>query len=449
LPNLPDLPHTPRPDVFVIGGGFAGLAAATALAEAGASVQLLEARPHLGGRATTHRDPITGERIDNGQHVLAGCYRETLAFLERIGASRLLHRPSTLTVVMIDEHGRRSTLTLPPLPAPLHLLAGVIAWNAISVTDRLSVLRLGPAIQGGDEPRPDLTVRQWLAERGQSAALCRMLWEPLTLAALNQPAEMAAATSFLTVLRRMFAPNPDAASILLPAVPLADLYVLPAETYLQTHGSAIATTAKASVVLDDNRVAGVRVRSDVHRARVVIAAVPWYDVAGLLPSPPASVASVFQQAAMMASSPIVTVNLWLDRPVLDDPFVGLPGRTFQWVFDRQRIVGSGQTHLSLVSSGADSICAAANQVLVAHALGELRDSVPAAARAGLRHSAVVRERRATFSLAPGGPARPRPSTPAAGLILAGDWTDTGLPATIESAVASGHAAARAALALLR
>jgi uncharacterized protein with NAD-binding domain and iron-sulfur cluster len=134
--------------------------------------------------------------------------------------------------------------------------------------------------------------------------------------------------------------------------------------------------------------------------------------------------------------------------VLSDPFVGLPGRTFQWVFDRGRIVGSGQTHLSLVSSGADSICRTASRELVALALAELRASLPEAARAALRHSSVVRERRATFSLAPGSPARPGPSTAVAGLILAGDWTDTGLPATIESAVASGHAAARAALALL-
>jgi squalene-associated FAD-dependent desaturase len=442
------MPREPRPDVFVIGGGFAGLAAATALAESGATVRLLDARPHLGGRATSHRDPITGERIDNGQHVIAGCYHETLAFLNRIGASRLLHRPSTLNVAMIDEHGRRSTLTLPPLPAPLHLLAGVIAWDAISLTDRLSVLRLGPAIRGADEPRPDQTVRQWLAERGQSAALCRMLWDPLTLAALNQPTQVASARSFLAVLRRMFARDPDAAAILLPAVPLADLYVHPAETYLQSRGSAIATTAKASVVLDDDRVAGVRVRNEVHHAQVVVAAVPWYDVPGLVPSPPESIAFVVRQTAMMASSPIVTVNLWLDRSVLSDPFVGLPGRTFQWVFDRRRIVGSGQTHLSLVSSGADSICATPSRELVALALAELRASLPEAARAVLRHGSVVRERRATFSLAPGGPARPGPSTAVAGLILAGDWTDTGLPATIESAVASGHAAARAALALL-
>jgi hypothetical protein len=172
-------------------------------------------------------------------------------------------------------------------------------------------------------------------------------------------------------------------------------------------------------------------------------------VAGIIVGPPPSLGRLVQQAGMLASSPIVTVNLWLDRPVLDMPFVGLPGRTFQWVFDRRLVIGPSQTHLSLVSSGADATCAAANEALVATALHELRGALPAARRAFLRHGSVVRERRATFSLAPGGPARPGPETPIAGFILAGDWTDTGLPATIESAVVSGHTAARLALGLLR
>jgi uncharacterized protein with NAD-binding domain and iron-sulfur cluster len=123
-------------------------------------------------------------------------------------------------------------------------------------------------------------------------------------------------------------------------------------------------------------------------------------------------------------------------------FVGLPGRAFQWVFERRRIIGPSDTHLSLVSSGADAICAAPNHELVGMALRDLGSAVPATGAAVLRHASVVRERRATFSLAPGGPDRPGPATPLNGLILAGDWTDTGLPATIESAVASGHTAAR-------
>jgi zeta-carotene desaturase len=439
----------PLPDVIVIGGGFAGLAAATALAEAGERVHLLESRPRLGGRATTHRDPITGEGIDNGQHVLAGCYRETLAFLDRIGSSQRLHRPATLRVTMIDERGERSTLALPPLPTPIHLAAGVLAWNAISVRDRLSILRLGPWLLGTKEVRAGTTVGAWLAERRQSPALCRMFWEPLALAALNQPVELASAASFLAVLRRMFGPEPGAASLLLPSVPLDDLYAHPAERFLRAHGSTITTMTRVAVLVEGRRVVAVRVGDTVHDARIVIVAVPWHALGGLFAPVPPPLLALVEQASRLASSPIVTVNLWLDRPVLEEMFVGLPGRTFQWVFDRRRIVGPSDTHLSLVSSGADATCAASNHELVNKALGDIRSAVPAARQAAVRHASVVRERRATFSLAPGSPQRPPAATPVEGLLLAGDWTDTGLPATIESAVASGHTAARLAADLLR
>jgi uncharacterized protein with NAD-binding domain and iron-sulfur cluster len=150
----------------------------------------------------------------------------------------------------------------------------------------------------------------------------------------------------------------------------------------------------------------------------------------------------------MQSSPIVTVNLWFDDYELQQPLVGLPGRTFQWVFARQRLVGAKQSHLSLVSSGAEAMCNAPNEQLVETARRELTDALPPLAGRTLRHALVVRERRATFSLRPGGPPRPGTITQVPGLFLAGDWIDTGLPATIESAVASGHRAAAAALAML-
>jgi uncharacterized protein with NAD-binding domain and iron-sulfur cluster len=138
--------------------------------------------------------------------------------------------------------------------------------------------------------------------------------------------------------------------------------------------------------------------------------------------------------------------VWFDDFQLDDAMLGLPGRNFQWVFDRRRLVGSGQSHLSLVSSGADTICNLSNTALIDAALAELRQALPAAARSTVRHASVIRERRATFSLKPGGPPRPGTTTPVTGLFLAGDWIDTGLPATIESAVVSGHRAAAAVLA---
>ena len=147
---------------MVIGGGFAGLSAATALADAGVRVHVVEARPSLGGRANTFRDPATGERIDNGQHALAGCYTETLAFLSRVGAIRKLHWPSTLRVPMIDESMRRTELVLPPLPSPLHLAAAVCAWDALGADDRWAILRVGRALQDRRSALPSETVRRLL-----------------------------------------------------------------------------------------------------------------------------------------------------------------------------------------------------------------------------------------------------------------------------------------------
>jgi uncharacterized protein with NAD-binding domain and iron-sulfur cluster len=453
----------------VIGAGFAGLAAATALAEAGVRVQVFEARPGLGGRATAFRDPVTGERIDNGQHVLAGCYTETLAFLRRVGGDRFLHRPSALRVPMIDQDGTRSVLALPPLPAPFHLLAGVLAWDALSFADRLSVVRIGPALRSalshqhaaqerrameegaggvrGFSPATDATtetVRHWLARHHQSPRLCRMLWEPLALAALNQSIDEAIAPAFLAIIARMFGPEPDAATLLLPAVPLDDLYAHPARAYLESVGSAVTANAPARVLIDRGRVVGVRVRNEVIEASLVIAAVPWFALADVCEPLPAELASIVRAATALGSAPIVTVNLWLDEFELEEPLLGLPGRTFQWVFDKRRIVGLSQTHLSLVSSGAEAICAAGNAELIATARRELGAAMPAAAAAHVRHASVVRERRATFSLRSGAP-RPGTATPVRGFLLAGDWIATGLPATIESAVASGHMAARTAL----
>lgn len=436
-------------DVVVIGAGFAGLSAATALADAGVKVQVLEARPGVGGRATAFRDPVTGERIDNGHHALAGCYSETLAFLRRIGAVRKLHQPSTLRVPMIDESGRRSVLVLPPLPSPFDLLAGVLAWDALGLSDRLSILRFGGVLRSRSVPEATLTVRQWLEQQHQSPRLCRMLWEPLALAALNQSIDQAGARPFHSVIARMFGPEPDASALLMSAVPLDELWAEPAREFLHLAGSVVTTNARARVVMQGDRVSGVRVREEIIPAAVVVSAVPWFALSDLLGETPAALGAIIERASLLESAPIVSVNLWFDESVLDDPMVGLPGRTFQWVFDKRRLVGSSQSHVSLVASGADEVCATPNHELIDTAVRELRAAIPTLKGASPRHASVVRERRATFSLKPGGPARPATATPVHGFFLAGDWIETGLPATIESAVISGHRAAQIVLRALR
>ncbi len=433
-------------DAVVIGAGCAGLSAATALAEAGARVAVVEARPMAGGRTFATADRVTGDWVDNGQHVLFGCYHDTLAYLDRIGTRRKVRVQSALAVPMIDTHGRQSELRCPALPTPLQLAAGVLAWDALTWRERLAVAGLGRALDpAAPPPPPDETVRQWLTRHGQPARLCDLLWEPLAVAALNQPIDQATATTFVEVVRRMLGPGPDDAALVIPAESLSHVLVDPAVAFVEARGGEVLRGASAQVTVDARGVTGVDVRGRVIRALHVVSSVPWHAVAALFHDVPASLAPIVSRASAMQSAPIVTVNLWFDRAVLEAPFIGLPGRAFQWVFDKRRVSPGQGTHLSLVCSGADEIVGLENDAIIERALDEFTRAVPAAARARLVRATAVRERRATFSLAAGEPVRPDTITPLAGFLLAGDWIDTGLPATIESAVVSGHRAARAIL----
>jgi zeta-carotene desaturase len=445
------------PDAIVIGAGFAGLSAATALAEQGRRVLVLEARPTLGGRATAFTDPATGERVDNGQHVLFGCYDETFRFLRRVGAESNVRVQRRLAVDIIDRHGRWSRLACPALPPPFHLLAGVMSWSALGWRDRLAVLRMRGAIAGaesgtaGGVPAPDRseTVRQWLLRYQQTPRLIELLWEPLAVAALNQPIDSAAATSFVSVFARMFGSNPQGAALALPLKPLDELYAHPAREYIEQRGGSVQTNVAARIeCLREANPPGsahpgprVMVRGGPMTAAAVICAVPWHALADVFPDRPVALRSVLDAAAGTAASPIVTVNLWFDRVVTERTLIGLPGRTLQWVFDKRAVFGEQASHLSLVSSGAEEVVSRSNEELIALAVKEVRDALPAARSAALVRGVVVREKRASFSVAPGQPPRPSARTGVPGLFLAGDWIDTGLPATIEGAVVSGHMAA--------
>jgi zeta-carotene desaturase len=451
-------------DVAVIGGGFAGLAAATALAEAGQRVLVLEARGQLGGRATAFADRESGELVDNGQHVLFGCYHETFALLRRIGAVANVRVQPSLEVPYLDVAGRRSVLKCPPWPSPLHLLGGVLSWDALTWTDRLKVLRLarplmaarrafrlkaeatGTLAEATGTPAHDSeTVAQWLTRYGQTGRLREWLWEPLAVAALNQSPAEAAATPFVRVLAQMFGPDRADSAMVLPLRPLHEMYALPAQRYLEARGGEVRLNALARIRIERGAVAGIDVRGEPVPIAQAVAAVPWFALDALLTGETAPMAATTAAASRMASKPIVTVNLWYDRAVMDDMFVGLPGREMQWVFDKRQVFGERASHLSLVVSGADALVASDTASLVALAAREVAASIPGARNAVLVRGTVVREKRATFSLAPGQPPRPGVTTAVRGLFLAGDWIETGLPGTIESAAVAGHQAAHALL----
>ena len=466
------------PDVVVIGAGCAGLSAAVRLAGAGRRVLVLEARSRLGGRATAFKDRETGELVDNGQHVLTGCYVETLAFLHAIGAGDHVRIQPQLAVTMIDRDGVRTRLNCGGLPAPLHLLAGLWRWPALSWRDRWSIWRMagpirtayresqrdrartasssrGASAASSDESGvssaepPDETVAAWLIRLGQSTRIREMLWDPLALAALNQPSDVAAAAPFARVLGEMFGGRDrQAAALVIPTRPLHEMYAEPARAFIEQHGGVVRTGASATVRLETGSRPVVICGEDQWRVPSVIVAVPWFALPTLFVGDVAPLAPLIEAARATTASPIATVNLWFDRPVMDEPFLGLPGRVLQWVFDKRLIFeGAGRrtSHLSLVSSGAGEAVHWTNEKLIAVARQELEQALPLVRAAQLINATVIREPRATFSLAPGQPARPSTATTVPGVFLAGDWIDTGLPATIESAVRSGHRAAHAVI----
>ena len=264
-----------------------------------------------------------------------------------------------LHIDVIDRDGRALSLKCPALPPPLHLLAGVIRWKGIGWRDRAALVHMrrmddGPASE---------TVRQWLVRHKQTARLIELLWEPLAVAALNQPIDEASGAAFAGVLRRMFTKNRRDFALGLPLKALDELYALPSRDYIERAGGAVRVNAPARVTCDGATVRGatvrgatvrdatVRVRDEILPARAVICATAWYALPSVFPDRPAALESVLSAAEATAASPIVTVNLWFDCPVTTHSFVGLPGRAMQWVFDKRAILGDASSHLSLVSSG--------------------------------------------------------------------------------------------------
>ncbi len=446
------------PDVIVIGAGVAGLRAAVELAARGARVTVLESKAVLGGRATAFNDPQTGERVDNGQHVMLGCYHETFAFLRQIGTEDRVRVQPGLEVDFVDRAGERSRLSLPGLPPPLNFAAGLLDWSALGWRDRLAAMRLAAPIriaQRGQRAEsrgqkttliaasPGETVEEWLINNGQTARIREMLWEPLALAALNQSIRVAAAPPFAAVLAQMFGGGPQDASLALPTWPLDQVYAEPARRFIEERGGEVRIGCTARIHLENGAVSHVEARGERFEAGSVVAAVPWYALVDLFAGDVAPIEALRAAAAATTPSPIASVNLWLNRRILRTPFLGLPGRTLQWVFDKEQMFETETSHITLVSSGADDVMVLQNEELIALALGELRDAVPESRAAKVVRASVVKERRATYSLAPGQPRRPATVTDVKGLVLAGDWIETGLPATIEGAAISGRRAAEA------
>ena len=440
-------------DVVIIGGGFGGLSAGVALAERGFRVALLEGKPALGGRAYSFPDTESGDLVDNGQHVLMGCYHQTLDFLAKIGARDRLIVHRNLEIEMLDGPGRPAHLRTASLPGPLHMAAGLMRYQHLTVAERLAAMRAGMRMmymrRFARARLKRMTVAEFMDVTRQGSQARRTFWYPMAIATLNEQPHLASAALFAEVMKRAFFSRRNDSAFLYSKVGLSELYCDAAREFIEKRGGVVACRAIVdSLEMSDSVVSAARLRDGANlRASNFIAAVPPAQLLRLLPEAMAG-DGLFSQIDTLKSSPIICVHVWLDREVTSSAFVGFVGTATQWLFNKRRIFSdNGARHpgyLSFVISGARELVELPNEELLKMVMNDLSAMIPAAKEAQMVKALVLKEKHATFAPDPASDAvRPSAQTAVPNLFLAGDWIQTGLPATIESAVIAGRSAAAA------
>lgn len=438
--------------VVVVGGGVAGMAVALELADRGHTVRLLERRPFLGGRVFSFQERRGGLALDNGQHALLGCYEATLAFLRRIGSADLLYWHGLR--MEMREPGRRGVLDAGRTPAPLHLSRALLRYSLLSSVEKARAVGGASVLMARWKAAPDgfasRTVRDVLRSMGQTEPLCRRLWDPIAIAALNADPAEASAALFAAVLERAFFGRTQDASIVLPAVPLGEVFGGPGERALRAAGVDVLAGTSLTGVNGDPHLGAAAVETSDGRtfeADAIVLAVPptalrrvrfgnetacealgpWVDVLG-------------------ETMPIVSTHVALEQPVSLPAMTGLLGTATQWVFhtNRFRRDATESTLLSCVVSAAANLDGRDDRDIARETAADLERLCPEIGRVAPESVHVVREKHATIAATPAATqVRPPVHTNVPGVFLAGDWVDTGLPATIESAAVSARDAAAA------
>lgn len=428
--------------IAIAGAGLAGLAAAWALAEEGHEVEVFEARQMLGGRAASYEvraAPAAGpagepERVDNSQHILMRCCVNLLDLLERIGQSHLVQFHDRFH--FIEPGGRRSTLRPGALPSPLHFAGSFLALRFLSVGDKFAIARGMAAVRSEWRRGRELdaiSMADWLRAHGQSEQAARRFWEPILISAVNARLDEISAWHGVGVLYLGFASGKRDYEMGIPTVLLGDLFdpeIWERHPRIRIHRGA----AVEAFETENGAVKGLRANGELVAAGAFVSALPYERLTPLFPE-------LGLRIDGFRHSPIAGIHLRFDRPVTDLPHAALLDRALHWYFAKDE----GRA-LSLVVSAAHSLAAMKREEIVALAIAELTEFEPRVREAKLLSAHVIRETRATFVASPGFEAqRPGARTVYPNFFLAGEWTDTGWPSTMEGAVISGYRAAEGIL----
>jgi squalene-associated FAD-dependent desaturase len=431
--------------IAVIGGGLAGLSAACALADAGMQVTLFERRPYLGGRASSYEHPGTNETVDNCQHVLLGCCTNLIDFYRRLGVEEKIGWFDTLN--FIEPGGRVSGLGPSFLPAPFHSTPSFMRAKFLSIGDKDAIARGLLALMPGLPAETQETFLSWLERHGQTPRAIQRFWEPVLVSALNESLDRMSVHYAAQVFRESFLKSAAAGKMGVPSVPLSDLYGVAGEYIRKRGGEVLLRSSIESLSLDSAGVA-VMAAGKVATFDYAISAVPFDVLAKILPADTPN--GLPQKLQRFETSPITGVHFWFDRKVTDLPHAVLLDRTIQWMFNKSALhssgTGEGGTYLELVVSSSKTLVEKSKQEILDLALAELKEFFPVVAEARVVKSTVIKEIKATYSALPmSDDYRPSAATTWPRFFLAGDWTATGWPATMEGAVRSGYKAADALL----
>lgn len=437
--------------VGVVGGGVAGLAAACALAQDGYSVELFERRPYVGGRASSYQHPGVGEVIDNCQHIVLGCCTNILDLLRRADAGDAMHWSDGIT--FLEPGGRRTALKPARLPAPLHSTPSFLRAKALGLSDKVAIARAIAAFLKGSQPEDDReNFAHWLHNTGQTKRAVEHFWKPVLFSALNEDPERISLRYAAKVFREAFLFSAEAGRMGVPRVPLSEMYGQVAAA-IERAGGAIHLRSTVEKLCRDEASGQWRIRigERTQDFDAVILALSFDGMQKLLPALPegAPRARLERLLEGFSHSPLTGIHLWFDREITELEHAVLLDTTMQWLYNTSRIQPERQSlrdgHLiELVVSASKSLVPMDRQAIIDLALRELALFFPAMRDARLLKAAVVKEVRATYSIVPGlDQLRPGAESGWPGLMIAGDWTATGWPSTMEGAARSGYQAAEA------